>query len=64
MLASERWLICFRNSLLTAVFPAVALLTRPDHFMGNAKRNRIVTALGSFIVLAGQAFHLFVIGFN
>ncbi len=63
MLASGNFFFRFRNALFPAVVVALLLFTRPALFFGSASLDRVVTALGVAVTLAGQCFRLLVIGF-
>ncbi|HEY8241051.1 MAG TPA: isoprenylcysteine carboxylmethyltransferase family protein [Kiritimatiellia bacterium] len=61
--ASGNFLFRFRNGLFPAIFAVALLLTRPAHFLGDARLDEGVVAAGIILALAGQGFRLMVIGF-
>ena len=53
----------YRNALFPLVYLGLLVLTRPALFLGNARLDRYVCALGVLLTVAGQALRVLVIGF-
>jgi protein-S-isoprenylcysteine O-methyltransferase Ste14 len=63
MVACGNFLFHYRNGLFPAIFLILALLVRPGQFLGNEALDCVMMAAGAAIVLTGQFFRVFVIGY-
>jgi protein-S-isoprenylcysteine O-methyltransferase Ste14 len=63
MVACGNFLFHVRNALFPAIFLVLAILIRPGQLFNDPAMNCVATVAGAAIVLIGQFFRLFVIGY-